>query len=351
MFFFFLMIRRPPRSTLFPYTTLFRSWSIKNLKYNKSDKEVVITTNKDLDGGEYKLSIDGVEDKAGNVIQKIVKKFQATEKDARTEKDLTVNLYNPHKNDQKIVVDFDAKMKDGSDKYSIEDPAKYTLIAYKDGKKVPVFHNNKSTVEVKDLYNVKLKASDNKKKVEITIPFKKDKDNSYDFTKKDGLYHAENGDFDTLKIQVGKVSDVDGNVNALALVKEVGGAGTVAIDDENGDRLVRAISPDEVRVTFKDRIDFKNEDVKLMAGDKEVVVSKWNKKTNSDGNTYVNMILDKNQEGSQKEVYDDNKYDHVLNYDGTFGKDHTPLKLVIKENPESKNVYDPKIHSETYVVL
>src|SRR5256886_6739847 len=27
MFFFFLMIRRPPRSTLFPYTTLFRSTS------------------------------------------------------------------------------------------------------------------------------------------------------------------------------------------------------------------------------------------------------------------------------------------------------------------------------------
>src|SRR3712207_8128205 len=25
---FFLMIRRPPRSTLFPYTTLFRSWSL-----------------------------------------------------------------------------------------------------------------------------------------------------------------------------------------------------------------------------------------------------------------------------------------------------------------------------------
>src|ERR1041385_9299587 len=27
-FFFFLMIRRPPRSTLFPYTTLFRSQSV-----------------------------------------------------------------------------------------------------------------------------------------------------------------------------------------------------------------------------------------------------------------------------------------------------------------------------------
>src|SRR2546427_8644434 len=28
VFFFFLMIRRPPRSTLFPYTTLFRSHSL-----------------------------------------------------------------------------------------------------------------------------------------------------------------------------------------------------------------------------------------------------------------------------------------------------------------------------------
>src|SRR5258707_7306720 len=32
MFFFFLMIRRPPRSTLFPYTTLFRSWKISNIR-------------------------------------------------------------------------------------------------------------------------------------------------------------------------------------------------------------------------------------------------------------------------------------------------------------------------------
>src|SRR2546430_15537927 len=31
-FFFFLMIRRPPRSTLFPYTTLFRSYGARPLK-------------------------------------------------------------------------------------------------------------------------------------------------------------------------------------------------------------------------------------------------------------------------------------------------------------------------------
>src|SRR2546426_9222532 len=33
MFFFFLMIRRPPRSTLFPYTTLFRSHSTESRGY------------------------------------------------------------------------------------------------------------------------------------------------------------------------------------------------------------------------------------------------------------------------------------------------------------------------------
>src|SRR5437764_10988215 len=32
LFFFFLMIRRPPTSTLFPYTTLFRSFSAYNFE-------------------------------------------------------------------------------------------------------------------------------------------------------------------------------------------------------------------------------------------------------------------------------------------------------------------------------
>src|SRR2546428_3493133 len=31
LFFFFLMIRRPPRSTLFPYTTLFRSFVLPGM--------------------------------------------------------------------------------------------------------------------------------------------------------------------------------------------------------------------------------------------------------------------------------------------------------------------------------
>src|SRR5713101_9295892 len=36
LFFFFLMIRRPPRSTLFPYTTLFRSASARPSRYAPS---------------------------------------------------------------------------------------------------------------------------------------------------------------------------------------------------------------------------------------------------------------------------------------------------------------------------
>src|SRR2546422_9170218 len=36
-FFFFLMIRRPPRSTLFPYTTLFRSDQVRLLPRQVGD--------------------------------------------------------------------------------------------------------------------------------------------------------------------------------------------------------------------------------------------------------------------------------------------------------------------------
>src|SRR5256885_17206717 len=35
LYFFFLMIRRPPRSTLFPYTTLFRSGEAVDIRRNQ----------------------------------------------------------------------------------------------------------------------------------------------------------------------------------------------------------------------------------------------------------------------------------------------------------------------------
>src|SRR2546426_12035550 len=39
LFFFFLMIRRPPRSTLFPYTTLFRSRSVRGASQAQADHQ------------------------------------------------------------------------------------------------------------------------------------------------------------------------------------------------------------------------------------------------------------------------------------------------------------------------
>src|SRR6266545_6271230 len=46
LFFFFLMIRRPPRSTLFPYTTLFRSASAGPTLHQVRDEEVIPCTSR-----------------------------------------------------------------------------------------------------------------------------------------------------------------------------------------------------------------------------------------------------------------------------------------------------------------
>src|SRR2546425_5994259 len=51
-FFFFLMIRRPPRSTLFPYTTLFRSVILRLLLGGGAERE----------GGELGEPIDQLGD-------------------------------------------------------------------------------------------------------------------------------------------------------------------------------------------------------------------------------------------------------------------------------------------------
>src|SRR2546421_5146094 len=39
LFFFFLMIRRPPRSTLFPYTTLFRSYQQSSVHTERGNRD------------------------------------------------------------------------------------------------------------------------------------------------------------------------------------------------------------------------------------------------------------------------------------------------------------------------
>src|SRR2546430_7629697 len=51
LFFFFLMIRRPPRSTLFPYTTLFRSQEVAGTSgLNTSNGKGLVVAFADING-------------------------------------------------------------------------------------------------------------------------------------------------------------------------------------------------------------------------------------------------------------------------------------------------------------
>src|SRR5438034_4758064 len=56
IFFFFLMIRRPPRSTLFPYTTLFRSKSYA--KFSQKPGGIFLIVLRDADNAHIFLPID-----------------------------------------------------------------------------------------------------------------------------------------------------------------------------------------------------------------------------------------------------------------------------------------------------
>src|ERR1035437_181367 len=63
VFFFFLMIRRPPRSTLFPYTTLFRSdvdrpsKHIQNTTFNLKPELLHYLDYRTVDRREHQLGI------------------------------------------------------------------------------------------------------------------------------------------------------------------------------------------------------------------------------------------------------------------------------------------------------
>src|SRR2546427_7075556 len=55
LFFFFLMIRRPPRSTLFPYTTLFRSNFVRKRAPRTTQRSVT------LRGGSWNQAVGEVD--------------------------------------------------------------------------------------------------------------------------------------------------------------------------------------------------------------------------------------------------------------------------------------------------
>src|SRR5258705_6423144 len=61
LFFFFLMIRRPPRSTLFPYTTLFRSGDEYSIRSDQSPERTRIIA-------EHVDNVIKQTMKAGNIV-------------------------------------------------------------------------------------------------------------------------------------------------------------------------------------------------------------------------------------------------------------------------------------------
>src|SRR5256885_11278112 len=65
-FFFFLMIRRPPRSTLFPYTTLFRSLAVNAVAIDQSVSAIEIID----DGQEFCVAVHGYARVAARVVQR-----------------------------------------------------------------------------------------------------------------------------------------------------------------------------------------------------------------------------------------------------------------------------------------
>lgn len=313
-----------------------RSWSIENAKKDKDNKKKVkITTSKKLDGGKYTLTIKDVEDVDGKAIKETKVTFNATEKDPRTSKDIEgkVHVYGTG-NKQKIIVDFDTKMKESS----IKDIKKYSLECVSDSK---YFKGEKNTVLIDDLYNSDIKVIQNGHKVELQVPYKDNKDDSYDLAKaiKDGK---------EFKIHIGKVEDASGNINPVELIAKVEKSDTIGIKRENGEAQLKAISTDKIQVVFDDELKFKNEDLMLVYGNNgyrdevknedgkvidvknQVKVAAWSTEA-KDGKTIVTMTLEKKGENYKR--YDDDKLDHVLTYDGKY------LVKVDENNVKAETVY------------
>src|SRR5690349_23992499 len=84
MLFFFLTLRRPPRSTLFPYTTLFRSCD---------EPEVVALESRDRDvGGDAAILLEKlrVHDAAGRAVDNVRSEEHTSELQSR--RDLVCRL-------------------------------------------------------------------------------------------------------------------------------------------------------------------------------------------------------------------------------------------------------------------
>src|SRR5690348_17790145 len=98
LFFFFLMIRRPPRSTLFPYTTLFRSFGGKT-SYD-ADNRPLLVMRSNLWASGY--DVDGTDQTSHSFPTRRSRSEERFSRNAET--DLVCRLLLEKKNKNKIVI-------------------------------------------------------------------------------------------------------------------------------------------------------------------------------------------------------------------------------------------------------
>ncbi|KEH87616.1 Ig-like domain-containing protein [Clostridium novyi] len=366
-----------------------KEWKIDKVeKDGTSEKEFIITTTKDLDEDlKYKLTVENVEDKAGNAIKKVTKEFKVKDNDAVDADDITIKVYSPGTNSQKIVVDFDTKMKMDSSRYSAKDLSKYTLVAKdKDGKGLAVF-DDKTSINLSDMYKADIKNVKDGKAVEINLPSKENKDDL-----KDKQYKLNDLAVDKIKhedvklyLQIDRVEDANGNVTTrnyelpIDMNKDFlgkGEKGSITFDDDE-DYVPQVKSPEEIFFSFDDKVDFNIKDIKVVAAaneedakkaaddlvkaaneDKDVDAVKLDnakllkiathKKGDHDGNTTVTLTMDKDL---KDKTYDDDDYNHIFTYDGKYlDKDGNKLDVYVFAVPtkivngnhvtSTKNDYD-----------
>jgi hypothetical protein len=292
---------------------------VSKAKLTDSD-EVTLELSKDLeDGEEYEVTIEDVEDKAGNKIEKVTKKFTAKDTQAVTKDDISAKFYDASKSSQKIVVDFGTKMLADGSRYAINNLDNYDLTIVKGGKTYEI--------NLSDYDGASVKAVDNATKAELRLPGnKEDLDDQFNFT---GA---------TLTLDINKVEDANGNRTGLLRGIAVNGsAASIGLDEDNDEPV--AVDRETIKIVFDDEVKFDGDDVKLKEVDEE------NGKVTENEITPASTKVEK-ANGKTTVTYTLKEADQ-LSYDGK----HNGNKVaVVVEGNKSENKYGDTLLNATYIV-
>jgi len=235
--------------------------NIKSFKWNTDKDELTITFTEDLDGGDYTLVTEEIEDTAGNEMAATTIAFTVTDLTAPvlSASEITVTYY-VDGTDATLKVDFPEAMAT-SGEYSVTDLAKYVL------------NDGGVTVAVEDIDDVEIASVDDGTAVEITF---------------DTSDQAIVTGTDTLSIA--RVADEAGNYSAEVSVTglPIGAAGNIAVSEVvlTGEYIVE--------VTFDDEVsDFDANDIifSTTSGGTALDIDSVTTELDDDGNTVATYTL------------------------------------------------------------